>query len=447
MDRPWQSFSQIVGRNIGPRLKFPPIISSDEKLCIACSGGADSLCLLLALADRFPKNRLAVLHYNHNTRGKETDEDEHFVATIARALDLDFFSGKRESGSISEEGLRQTRYAFFSQTMAKINGRLLFLAHHGDDVIETMLMRLGRGSAEIAAPKYCQAFQDGTYRIRPLLAIAKQEIIDLFAQNQIPWREDPSNERQDYLRNRIRKIIPLFDHIFEKRNWKAGFFLSHRYLDEDATCLNQMAEALCTCPQKLDLQNVSHDAIIRRAIQIWLRDLPLSRSSFEHIFQAITKNHRTKINIRGQNFITLDHKILYRSQQSTKIFKIKFKNWQWGTLYLPTGYKLVREIVPFSQKNIPQKGLNDSTVYVDGKICANISLRSWHYGDQYRPINAPRKSLKRLFSEKKIPRDQRTSLPLLCNGDDTIIWVPHLPPADHAKVQNNFALKITFSST
>jgi tRNA(Ile)-lysidine synthetase-like protein len=447
MESIWRQFSQIADRTLGSRLKFPTIISSNDKLCVACSGGTDSVCLVLILAARFPAHRLVVLHYNHNTRGQETEEDEQFVRHLANALELDFFTEKRLEGALSEHHLRQVRYAFFSRMMAKIGSRFLFLAHHANDVIETMLMRLARGSTEIAAPKYCQLFQDGTYRVRPLLSIFKQEIVDLFTQHRIPWREDSSNRQPHYLRNRIRRIIPLFDHIFADRDWKSGFLLTHRYLEEDASCLNQMAEELCTDFQKLNLQNIFHGAIIRRAIQFWLGDLSLTRTCFEEIFRAIICNDSAKISISPETFIKIDKKILHRVSHPGNDFKIRFNNWQFGELYLPTGYKLSREIVPFSEQNLSSEGLNISTIYIHGENCTKITIRTWQPGDRYRPINAPTKSLKKLFSEKKIPVQRRSSLPILCDEKGAIIWVPHLPPADFVKVHNNYALKITFSST
>ncbi|MDR1435520.1 MAG: tRNA lysidine(34) synthetase TilS [Puniceicoccales bacterium] len=447
MDYPWQQFAAIINRKMGSRLIFPNFITPHEKLCIACSGGMDSVFLALALAAKFPAQRLAILHYNHNTRGKESDGDEQFVADFSRALNLKFFTEKRQRGSISEDALRRVRYAFFSQIMAKWCSKCLFLAHHGDDAIETMLMRLARGSAEIAAPKHCQCFPDGTYRIRPLLPILKGEIADLFRQNQIPWREDSSNQGSDYLRNRIRQMIPSFDSVFEKRNWKEGFLLAHRYLEEDALCLNPMAEALCTDPNKLDLQKCAQSAIIRRAIQFWLRDLSLTRPCFDQIFDSVLQNHSAKISVDSKTFIRIEEKILHRIQRSSDVFKMDFKSWQFGVLYLPTGYKLTREIVPFPPQNMASEELNISLVYVDDKSCSRLSLRPRQPGDRYRPINGPTKSLKKLFSEKKIPPHQRRTLPMVCDEKGAILWVPHLPPADFVKVQNNFALKITFSST
>ncbi|MDR2812267.1 MAG: tRNA lysidine(34) synthetase TilS [Puniceicoccales bacterium] len=447
MNRIWQAYARVISCEIGLRLKFPHDFFSDRRQCIACSGGIDSVCLVLATATRLPVQQLAILHYNHNTRNQETDADEMFVRQLADGLGIDFFSEKRSSGVATEEALRSARYDFFSRTMVKLGSPYLLLAHQADDVIETMFMRLARGSTEIAAPKYRQPFADGSCHLRPLIHIFKQEIIDLFIKNQIPWREDSSNREDKYLRNRIRKLLPELDLIFEGRDWKRGVLLAHRYLEEDAACLQSMAEDLCTNVQKLDLSGVSHDAIIRRAIQFWLRDHSLLRPCFEQIFDAVIQNYSAKISICAQMFVEINRKILCKVSTSTNNFKINFKNWLSGTLYLPTGHQLTREIVSFSAKDLCSKTLNAACIYVNHEKCEKISIRSWQHGDRYRPINAPTKSLKKLFAEKKIPMDRRSLLPVLCDEEGSIIWVPHLPPADFVKVQNNLAIKITFSST
>ncbi|MDR1303205.1 MAG: tRNA lysidine(34) synthetase TilS [Puniceicoccales bacterium] len=447
VDDVWQEFARVVDREIGARLGIFPAISPNDRLCIACSGGIDSVCLALALAAKFPADRLAILYYNHNTRGRETDDDARFVSHLASALGVAFFTEKRSEGPVSEDALRAARYTFFSQIMAEIGSKFLFLAHHADDVVETMLMRLARGSAKIAAPKNCQPVRDGTRRLRPLISVFKQEIIDIFTKNRIPWREDSSNQSEGYLRNRIRKIMPLLGFIFRERDWKSGFLLAHRYLEEDASCLNQMAENLCSNPQKLDLQAVAHPAIIRRAIQRWLHDSPPTRPCFEQILTAVTQNRSAKISVKPKIFVEINGKILHKKTKFSNFFEINFKYWQWGTVYLPTGYKLTRAIVPFPPQNFPGENLNTSVIYISGENNTKIFIRARLPGDQYRPINAPTKSLKKLFSEKKIPANQRSTLPVLCDERGAILWVPHLPPADAAKVQKNYALRITFSST
>ncbi|MDR2806859.1 MAG: tRNA lysidine(34) synthetase TilS [Puniceicoccales bacterium] len=444
----WSRFSQCIDHRFGNRLKFPEGIYSEKKIAIACSGGMDSVALVLAAAAKFPSQQLAILHYNHNTRGRETDEDEAFVKQLAEALTIDFFSEKRPQGNTKEEVLRTARYKFFSQVMRKLGSYTLLLAHHGDDIIETMLMRLARGSSEIAAPKFCQPFVEGIRRVRPLIYIFKGEIRDVFIENQIPWCEDPSNCSTNYLRNRIRQIIPQFDIIFGERHWKRGFLLAHHHLEEDTYCLNQIAKSLGRDPEKLDLRDVTHSAIIRRAIQRWLGNMTPMRHNLETICEAIIQNRSIKVSVTPEISIYLKQKILYRVLRSKHTPKINFSNWQFGILYLPTGYKLTRERVPFSLPlDVSRERLNVSEVYVNEEILTAIALRSRHPGDHYRPINSPTKSLKKLFSEKKIPIDRRSELPVLCDEKGSIFWVPHLPPAHFVKVENNFALKITFSST
>jgi tRNA(Ile)-lysidine synthetase-like protein len=178
-----------------------------------------------------------------------------------------------------------------------------------------------------------------------------------------------------------------------------------------------------------------------------LRDLSLTRPCFEQISEALNQNYPAKISIDFQTLIQINGKILRRIHKSTNVFKMHFKNWQFGTLYLPTGYKLTREIVPFPPQNMVSEELNISFIYGDSQSCSKLSVHPWQSGDRYRPINAPTKSLKKLFSEKKIPTDRRSILPVLCDEKGSIVWIPHLPPAEFVKVQNNFALKITFSST
>jgi tRNA(Ile)-lysidine synthetase-like protein len=242
-------------------------------------------------------------------------------------------------------------------------------------------------------------------------------------------------------------MLPQWDQIFGKRSWRKGFLLAHTYLAEDTAGLNQMAEALCADPQKLALHNVSQPTLLRRAIQFWLRDCSLSRSCFEQILGAVLKNSTAVISLDHQTTIKVEQGILQRRQKVKNVPKISFKNWQNGELYLPTGYKLTREIVPFSPEQISLEPLNTSTVYVDERQCSSILLRPWQPGDRYKPINAPQKSLKKLFSEKKIPEPIRHQLPVLCDAQGNIFWVPGLPPADFVKVQKDFALRIIFSST
>ncbi len=261
MKSQWKIFSEKAISNFREKIKLPNI-NMDEKFSLACSGGIDSIFLLLIISSIVDKNNLLILHFNHNTRGIETDKDEEFVRSISNELSIKFFSEKRKLCKYTEESLRNDRYSFFNKIMKKVHSKYLLTAHHANDIIETIIMRLARGSSEIAAPKFFQKFNDHHYRIRPLLQVTKKEIIHFFKKNNIPWREDGSNLDQTYLRNRIRKTVKDYDQIFCDRNWENGFILSHRYLEEDSDCLDSLAKNYYTDDDVLDLNNVKYNAII-----------------------------------------------------------------------------------------------------------------------------------------------------------------------------------------
>ncbi|UPA28602.1 MAG: tRNA lysidine(34) synthetase TilS [Verrucomicrobiota bacterium] len=414
-----------------------------ERLCLACSGGADSVLLVLIFAGTLPPKQLAILHYNHNTRDRETDADADFVQQLAEALQISFFAEKRTSGIQTEDTLRRDRYAFFAKTLKKIGSHYLLTAHHANDLVETMLMRLIRGSSEIAAPKNCQKFGDH-FRVHPLLGIRKQEILDFLTKNKIPWREDPSNHSLNYLRNRIRQLLTNFDSAAQRTHWESGFVLAHRYLEEDSACLDALAQSCVQNGTQLDLREVPYPALARRAIHLWLRQ-PISRTCFEKILTHLDSKIPFRITLNPHFELVIQNRIITK-----KIFRLsvpyKFTNWTTGTLYLPTGYRLIRSNSTREQI-FTESQLNRTCVFLDPQYCSHITVRTWLPGDRYRPFKSHEKSLKKLFSDQKIPREERHQLPVLCDSKGRILWVPGFPPADFAQVRGEFAQKFTFSST
>lgn len=148
-------------------------LSSTEPIGVAVSGGADSVYLLLALwADEALRPRLRVLHYNHRVRGEAADGDAAFVQALSAALGVACVVGVRRGiGLASEAELRSARLEFFAQQRVALGLRVIATAHHLDDVVESMLMRLARGAglAGLAAPREWQTFRDGHAHWRPLI--------------------------------------------------------------------------------------------------------------------------------------------------------------------------------------------------------------------------------------------------------------------------------------
>ncbi|MES1166571.1 MAG: tRNA lysidine(34) synthetase TilS, partial [Pseudomonadota bacterium] len=144
---------------------------------VAFSGGADSLALLLLLWAHWPARRkqLAALHFNHCLRGRASGGDEAFCRQVCAALGVRFFTARWRAArpGSSEASARAARFRFFERKLRATGCRVLWLGHQQDDIAESILMRLARGSgtAGLAAPRPVQTMQDGRVHLRPLLTV------------------------------------------------------------------------------------------------------------------------------------------------------------------------------------------------------------------------------------------------------------------------------------
>ncbi|HET7528979.1 MAG TPA: tRNA lysidine(34) synthetase TilS [Candidatus Saccharimonadales bacterium] len=169
---------------------------------VAVSGGVDSMALL-DLLSRLPKVELVVAHFNHGIR-PDSREDEKLVAEAAAAYGLPFEAGYGELGAgASEETARRARYGFLKQVRKKYGARAIITAHHQDDLIETAIINLLRGTGR----RGLVAISSSKDILRPMLGYTKARILDYAQEKNLKWREDSTNQSPDYLRNYIRQNI------------------------------------------------------------------------------------------------------------------------------------------------------------------------------------------------------------------------------------------------
>jgi tRNA(Ile)-lysidine synthase len=288
---------------------------------VAFSGGADSLALLLLLwagaaggRGRVP----TVLHFNHRLRGRAADADEAFCTRVCRALGLRLVVGRWRNPPlrVSEAEAREARLDFFRREMARRRIHLLWLAHQQDDIAESMLMRLARGSgtAGLAAPRPAQPMPGGRWHLRPLLSLPKAAIVAALRAAGATWREDATNRGPDFFRNRIRsRVLPAWRRAATGRDALAGAALARERLEEDDAALEAwLAE---TAPLRsdgsLDLQRLRDRprALWRRALHRWLlaqRPVPeLSRAGFEALLSACRAGRATRQSLDRQRVADL----------------------------------------------------------------------------------------------------------------------------------------------
>jgi len=199
-------------------------IRPGDRLCVAVSGGADSVALLLALhgANRLPQESLgiglAAVHVHHNLRGADADADQEFVAALCARLEVPLYirgvdvpahvAATRET---VEEAARNLRYAVFHELLANGQADAVLTAHTLDDQAETVLMKLLRGAWTEGLSGIHPVLPLPRGRIlRPLLATSRAEIEAYLKALGQPWQTDASNADPAYTRNRIRHtVLPL----------------------------------------------------------------------------------------------------------------------------------------------------------------------------------------------------------------------------------------------
>lgn len=159
------------------------------------------MVLLDFCAKKFDKNELVVAHFDHGTReSSKTDAD--FVEKCCKNYNIDFYRGEGQLGEgVSEEKAREKRYEFL-KNIAKKEGGTIFTAHHLDDLVESVTINFLRGTGWRGL-----AVLNNPEIERPLISWTRKDILKYAAENEVIFREDPTNSSENYLRNRIRKNV------------------------------------------------------------------------------------------------------------------------------------------------------------------------------------------------------------------------------------------------
>jgi len=179
------------------------IVVPKGTLVVAVSGGVDSMCLLHMLCNgKYKDTKLVVAHVNHGIRN-DADQDEQLVAKVTKNLGLELYTARLNLGvNASEATARTARYAFLRVVAAKVKASAIVTAHHQDDLLETILLHVQRGTGR----RGLTPMQTADI-LRPLIGITKKELVTYAKKHKISWREDSTNAMQKYARNKIRNTL------------------------------------------------------------------------------------------------------------------------------------------------------------------------------------------------------------------------------------------------
>ncbi len=387
---------------------FERIVDSQRPLLVAVSGGVDSVVLLHLLIQKTGPEALSVVHFDHQVR-PNSRKDALWVKELAFSLGIKkVFLGKRKGAGVSEEALREERYRFFKSTQKSIHAQAIVLAHHAEDQLETLLMRLIRGT-RFTGLGSMRKIQSSLWR--PLLEISKTEIIAFAKDLKLSFLEDETNQSPKYFRNRIRaELVPPLMSLSQNYGGKEkflkrlSFLLQEIQTLEDETSIeaqrwlsSQVEKTRCWWSFSKEAWD-SIGLTLQRAVaeSLWngLVQDTLETKEIQQLQRIISKKSRTVLSGEVEVLSSFGKVYLISSVQRNQQNKIK-KSGPWIFI----------------------QGASKRTLKNKFKI-QNYELRFLKEGDTFQG-----KKMKRLIWKEKIPLVHRALMPVLAKKNSSeLLW-------------------------
>jgi tRNA(Ile)-lysidine synthase len=434
------------------------LISPKEKILVAFSGGPDSAALLHILCRLAKKSdfKLCACYVNHNIRPKESRKESAFCSEICARLNIpliivegDVPRYARDMRLSLEQCARDFRYASLENVAEKEKCRKIALGHHQDDIVETILFRLFRGTG----PAGLWPIKPISGKlIRPMSELTRKDILSYLKQNKIPYMIDSSNLKSDFSRNFIRnEAIPIIEKGFGDK-FRKGIIKFGKILREEDLYLRQLAErkfrriAEITPGGKIviDLKGLAnYDLWLRRRI-IKISLEKISNRPGEGAFEEVE---------RVDNMLEGDQKAV-NLQNGIRVFKerdnivLAAKRPPMRPLPLPINGKAVLKEVKaavscrafWTDNALPMRNKKGSKVAMDfDKLSPPLSIRGIRPGDKFTPLGMKgNKKIGDFLTDRKIPIFLRDEIPLI-EDQKGIIWLVGYQIAERVKIDNNTA--------
>lgn len=403
---------------------------NSEYMVAAISGGPDSMFLLdilMNLSNKL-KKKIVVAHVHHNLR-KESDEEALQVEKFCNDNDIIFEMKKIEkypNNKFSEEAARKIRYEFFDEVIKKYNSDILFTAHHGDDLMETVLMRISRGSSLKGYAGFERISYDRGYKVvRPLIFMTKDQIIDYLNEKGIWYAVDVSNESDKYTRNRYRKYI-LPELKKENENIHIKFCeYNEKLLLADKYLKNQIekiyTDIVINNEINIEKFNKLETIIKTYLLEKYLKSIykknivDISNKHINIIIDLLNSNLNSKFDLPlNKKGIIEYNKFKVIDNSINEDYEYTFDNY----IELPNGRKIEVD-----------NNTNLTTNYVthlnSSEIKLPLHVRTKKNGDyMYVKNMTGKKKISDIFTDSKVPKELRDNYPLVTDDSGEIIWIP-----------------------
>ena len=408
-------------------------LNKTDYLIVGVSSGPDSMALLNYLQTH-TKNPLVVAHINHNVR-KQSQEEEQYLKKYCQDNNIIFECHKMElisynNDTFSENEARKKRYDFFKELQKKYNASILLTAHHGDDLIETILMKIVRGSnLEGYAGIKKVSKQKDYYIIRPFLEYTKDDLLNYNQKHHIKYYLDITNKDTTYTRNRYRKnFLPLLKK--EDKNVHKKFLKYSETLLEYNNYVNDEVNNLLPHIYK---DNILLLAKITTIHPFLLKNIiyKILSTIYNNQNNIITEKHLTNIinliNSPKPNLtITLPKNLIiikeYNKLYFTKTNITNENNYK----VIFTNYQKIGNHILKTINNTTQNGNNICRLN-SKKLSLPLYIRNKKDGDYIEVLGLNGKQkVKDIFINEKVPLSKRKNYPLLVDNQDNILWIPNI---------------------
>jgi tRNA(Ile)-lysidine synthase len=441
------------------------LVSGSEKLVVAVSGGADSVCLLhiLVKLQKELKVKLHIAHLNHQLRGAESEADASYVADLARQLGIPATIEKRDVKGYQarerlslEEAAREVRYSFLAQVAGANGAERMAVGHTRDDHIETILMHFIRGSGTrglrgLQPAILWQSAAESLTIIRPLLETSHQETENYCRQHRLMPRLDASNLSLSPLRNRIRQqLLPLL----ERYNPAVAEALlrTGRIASDDITFLDEQTSRLWDKIARQEGKTIILDKagfdqippalkryLLRAAVERLLGNAKdIEMRHIEEMMSLAIKPAGKRLSLPGGLTFSIEYnRYLLTSDLAAlsplPILRDEFQLNIPGKTRLP-GWRVEATII--DRERMTEK--DDFTAYLDlDKTGDKLVVRSRRWGDRFQPLGLSQpKKIGEFMIDAKIPRAWRGQIPIVCSPSQ-ILWVVGWRIDERAKVSED----------
>ena len=408
-------------------------LEPNDTIVVGVSGGPDSMALLYILNEFKKKLDLKIVcaHVNHNKR-VESEQEKIDLENYCKANNIifEYIKITKWGDDNFHNEARSVRYNFFEELVMNYGAKYLMTAHQGDDLIETILMRIVRGSTLKGYSGFSRIVDKGTYKIvRPLITVTKDEIMEFDKANGIKYAIDQSNNEDHYTRNRYRHtVLPFLKHEDPKVHKKflkySEILLEYSdYVDKEANkVFNKVfINGNLDIDKFNELDNIIQTKIIYTILEKIYGDdlLIIGAVHVDLIFDLIKSNKSNSIVHLPNNVIVIksynELSFSFDDDESSE-YEIEIDD----RVNLPNG-----KIIEIVDESIDTS--NYTIRLSSNEVKLPLYVRNRKDGDriEVKGLNGTKK-VKSIFIDEKIKISDRDSWPVVLDATDKIVWIPGL---------------------